>query len=337
LHEIERPLHIEGEALNCLRQFQTKGEGLNFLRQLINESPAMKEKLLIVERIAGTNSSVWITGESGVGKELIAEQIHIKSPRRENSFIKINCARKDLESFGASGSALGAFSLAFDKGRAVHVPADSTVFFDEVSCLSLPLQETLLQLLKKKSETNFPLDASLPRIIASTKSDIEKMVGEGTFIRELYYKLNVLPIYIPPLRDRKEDIMPLADHFLALFALDMKKHAEGWTNAAKEAFLSHPWRGNVRELKNLVERALLNSSCLLLDKQDIFFYTDVDGYSRVGECGHDLKKAVDTFKASFVRNVLKETRGNQTEAAKMLGIQRTYLSKLKKDIFSAKN
>jgi Nif-specific regulatory protein len=326
---LERPFHSEGEASNCLRQCLRR-----CLRHLIVESPAMKEKLLIVERIAGTNSSVWITGESGVGKALIAEQIHIKSPRGENSFIRVNCARKDLVSFSASGT----FSLVFDKGRAIHIPAGATVFFDEIACLSLPLQETILHVLNKKSEPNAPLEAPLPRIIASTRSDIENMVGQGTFIRELYYKLNVLPIYIPPLRDRKEDIMPLADHFLAVFALDMKKRAEGWTSAAKEAFLSHPWTGNVRELKNVVERALLNSSSLLLDKRDDFFYTaiDGDGCDRVGECGRDLKKAVAVFKASFIRNVLQETRGNQTEAAKLLGIQRTYLSKLMKDIFSAK-
>jgi Nif-specific regulatory protein len=298
----------------------------------------MKEKLQIVARIAGTDSSVWLIGEGGVGKELVAERIHAESGRGEKSLLKINCARSDaapldFEGAGAGETAEAGAGETAEAGETAREreTADgraSTVFFDEIACLSGALQEDLLGLLKRKADSSRDGGGFfLPRIIASTRHDIEKMVDEGAFNRELYYRLNVLPIFIPPLRDRKEDILPLAGHFLSESALDMKKRAPGWTDEAKEALLSHPWTGNARELKNCVERALLHSSKLLLDTADLF------GYAEGGVYGErDLKIAVGAFKASHIVRVLEQTRWNQTAAAKTMGIQRTYLSKLMKGL-----
>jgi Nif-specific regulatory protein len=269
----------------------------------------MKEKLDLIAGIAATETPVWLFGEAGTGKEFIAEQIHGQSRRSTGEFKKIDCADKDL--------------LPLD------FPQFGTVFFDEVAMLGLPLQEELLKIVKQNSA------AAGARFIASTKHDIEEMVEAGTFTKELYYKLNILPVFIPPLRDRKEDILPLADFFLQHFARSTKKNIEGLTGEAKDFLLEQNWPGNVRELKNLIERACIVSQSCLIYKEELSVYTDT-GLRRAGDGGQDLKSAVDNFKAFFIEKTLEETRGNQTEAAKKLKVQRTYLSKLVKD-FNIKN
>jgi Nif-specific regulatory protein len=265
----------------------------------------MKEKLNLIAGIAATETPVWIFGEGGTGKSLIAEQIHLHSLRSAGELKKINCACDAV------------FPLDF--------PQAGTVFFDEVSLLSLPAQEYLLKMVKQKS------GAAGLRFIVSTKYDIEKMVEAGTFMRELHYKLNILPVFIPPLRDRKEDILPLAFFFLEYFRKSIKKNIEGFTGGAKDFLFAQNWPGNVRELKNSIERACIVSRSILVDKEELSVYTDT-GLHRVGEGQQDLKSAVDNFKAFFIGKTLEDTRGNQTEAAKKLKVQRTYLSKLIKDL-----
>jgi Nif-specific regulatory protein len=264
----------------------------------------MKEKLDLVAGIALTETPVWIFGEEGTGKELVAERIHLKSKRSGGVFKKINCAGNEPlpDNFLQCG----------------------TVFFDEISLLSLSSQEEVLKIIKQNHTASV-------RVIAATKADIEKMVESGAFLRELYYRLNILPIFIPPLRDRKEDIMPLSNFFLACFAKDVKKNIEGFTAEAKDFLLEQNWPGNVRELKNVIERACVLSRSVLIYKEELYIYND-SSLRRVGEGRQDLKSAVDTFKAFFIEKVLDETRGNQTEAAKILKVQRTYLSKLIKDL-----
>lgn len=278
---------------------------VSIFQSLIAESPVMKEKLDIAARIAQTDSPVFLLGEAGVGKELFARYIYSKSKRSEQKFVHINCLKEDTDFLDLFHGTL-------------------TVFFDEISCLTLLRQQALLDAFKKKSGDI--------RIISSTKHDIEQMIAEGAFLRELYYKLNVIPIFIPPLRDRKEDILTLASYFLKNFAFEIKKDIGDFDGEAQEALIAHPWNGNVRELRNMVERASLNSDAPLIYKKDLFVYNESAYYSKIGEGGYDLKRAVNAFKAFFLEKVLETARGNQTAAAKMLGIQRTYLSKLIKDL-----
>jgi Nif-specific regulatory protein len=268
----------------------------------------MKEKLGLVAEIAATETPVWIFGEAGTGKALVAEQIHLHGKQSAGEFKKINCARKDL--------------LPFD------FPRFGTVFFDEIALLSRALQEEILKITRQES---FISGEAGVRFVASTRHDVEKMVENGAFSKELYYKLNILPVFIPPLRDRKEDVMPMAKFFLGRFAEDIKKNIEGFTDEAQDFLLEQNWPGNARELKNVIERACIVSASILIYKNELCIYND-EGLQRVGEGRPDLKSAVDNFKAFFIEKTLEEARGNQTGAAKNLGIQRTYLSKLIKDL-----
>jgi Nif-specific regulatory protein len=253
----------------------------------------------MVDRIARTDSAVWIIGEAGVGKELFAEQIHVKSGRKD--FVRVNCALRS--------------SVDWKDG--------ATVFFDEISSLNLLQQEKLLNRLKHSSF----------RIIASTKRDIELMIKEGTFLRELYYKLNVLPIFIPPLRERKDDIIPLANYFLKLFILDTKNNIEDFSTEAKEALLAYYWKGNVRELKICVEYACIQTRSTLVYKDELLIHNGNSRLvGRVGDDERDFKKVIDAFKKVFIEKVMEEVNGNQTEAAKLMGLNRTYVSRLVKEL-----
>jgi Nif-specific regulatory protein len=275
----------------------------------IAESSAMKEKLLIIKSVAASNSSIWLLGAAGCGKEYVARHIHAAS--KQKYFIHINCA-----------------AAARDEGSFSCFTENSTIFLDEISCLPLRAQDELLTILNKKSACG--------RFIASTKSDIEKMITEDRFLRELYYKLNVLPIFIPPLCDRREDIIPLAEYLLRSLALESKQNVEGFTSEAKEALLAYNWPGNIRELKNTIERAMLKKAVAtvadspLLYKEDLFDY-NIFSFGRFG-VDISLREAVDFFKAFFIEKTLNDMRGNKTAAAKKLDIERTYLSKLIKDL-----
>jgi Nif-specific regulatory protein len=303
---------------------------------MIVKSPLIMEKVDIIDRVAKTDSSALLLGESGVGKELFAEQIHLRSPRSKAPFIRVNCAAlpEGLLESELFGHVKGAFTGAIQNRRGRFELADGgTIFLDEIGDLPLSLQAKLLRVIQEKTFEKIGSEVSVTvnvRILAATNKDIEALVEKGEFRRDLYYRLNVLPIYIPPLRQRPEDIPELADFFLKKFVRETKKQFEGFSNEAMEAMLSYSWPGNIRELENCVERACVIGKNSLIRKEDLFL--KISGEDGDAEGDRSLKTAINVFKAHFIQKALEENRWNQTETAKTLDIQRTYLSRLIKEL-----
>jgi Nif-specific regulatory protein len=305
---------------------------------LIAKSPIILEKLEIIDRVAKTDSSVLILGESGVGKEIFAEQIHLRSPRNNGPFIRVNCAAlpEGLLESELFGHVKGAFTnaIANRQGR-FEMANGGTIFLDEIGDLPLPLQAKLLRVIQQKTFEKVGSDVSITvdvRILAATNRDIEKQVEKGEFRSDLYYRLNVLPLYIPPLRQRSEDIPELADFFLKKFMRETKKQFQGFSVDAMETMLSYSWPGNIRELENCVERACVISKSPWIQKEDLFLKSPPSSSRIQKEGARDLKTAINAFKAHFIQMVLEENEWNQTESAKALDIQRTYLSRLIKEL-----
>jgi Nif-specific regulatory protein len=303
----------------------------------IGQSSTILEKLKIAYRAAESNSSILLLGESGVGKELFAEQIHLKSKRSSGPFIRINCAAlpEHLLESELFGHIKGAFTGAVNTRRGKFELADNgTIFLDEIGDLPLNLQSKLLRIIQHKSFEKVGSNETIMvdiRIIAATNKDIEKEVQEKRFRADLFYRLNVLPVYIPPLRERKEDIPLLADYFLSKFKMEIKKQIKGFTKEAMDLLLSYSWPGNVRELENAIERSVVISQSEYITP-DAFI---LNSFSRTHEddyMGKTLKEAISMFKKKFITKTLKAQGWKQTKTAKALNIQRTYLSRLIKEL-----
>jgi len=307
-------------------------------KPLIAKSPVILEQIEIIERVAKTDSSVLLLGESGVGKEVFAEQIHQKSRRSSFPFIKVNCAAlpEGLLESELFGHVKGAFTNAVSNRQGRFEMADSgTILLDEIADLPLPLQAKILRVIQEKKFEKVGSDITVNvdvRILAATNKDIEELVQTGKFRGDLYYRLNVLPIFIPPLRRRPEDIPELARFFLDSYMKEAQKQFEGFTEDALQAMLSYSWPGNVRELQNSIERACIIGKDKLIGREDLFIKHGDSPDIRGRITDRNLKTAVNVFKANFIRKVLEENNWNQTEAARVLAIQRTYLSKLIKEL-----
>jgi Nif-specific regulatory protein len=304
---------------------------------LIAKSPVMLEKLEIIDRVAQTDSSVLILGESGVGKELIAEQIHLRSVRKNAPFIRVNCAAlpESLLESELFGHVKGAFTNAIQNRQGRFELADGgTLFLDEIGDLPLALQVKLLRVIQQKTFEKVGSDTSVTvdvRILTATNRDIEDMVEKGEFRSDLYYRINVLPMYIPPLRQRHEDIPELANFFLKKYQAETKKQFKGFSSEAMDFMLSYSWPGNIRELENSVERSCVIGKGSLIQKDDLVLRNTAVVSEQAVESSCDLKTALNKFKIHFIQRVLEECNWNQTEAAKSLDIQRTYLSRLIKE------
>jgi Nif-specific regulatory protein len=329
-----RYLEKAHDEIHYLRDQVDAGRGWH---TLIAESPLIIEKLELIDRISKTESSVLILGESGVGKELFAEQIHLRSLRRNAPFVRVNCAAlpEGLLESELFGHVKGAFTDAVQNRRGRFEIADGgTIFLDEIGDLPLKLQAKLLRVIQQRSFEKVGSSDSITvdvRILAATNRDIETLVERGEFRTDLYYRLNVLPIYIPPLRQRPEDIPELANFFLKKFRRETKKQFDGFSDGAMEAILSYSWPGNVRELENAVERACVIGKDRLINSEDLL----LDSKSNVSAssfAGRNLKTALTVFKKHFIQKALEEKNWNQTETAKALDIQRTYLSRLIKEL-----
>ena len=295
-------------------------------RNFVAKSPQMLDIISVVTKIAPTNSPVLINGENGVGKSIIAEQIHLKSFRSKDLFVRINCfsnSNQLLESeiFGDE------FSNQKNEGG-LKLSANGTIFFDEIGFLPLNLQKRLLDYIQSGECTS--------RIVASTSVDLESKVSDGSFLSELYYRLNALPINVPALRYRKEDIEPLAMMFCEIFSKKTKKNFIGFSQNALEMLYDYYWSGNVRELKNAIERACILGQPTIIQGFDLRLTTENidfgDGQCVELETDKTLKTALHKFKKNFVMQILESVSWNQTEASKIMGIQRTYLSKLMSDL-----
>ncbi|POR05223.1 Fis family transcriptional regulator [Alkalispirochaeta sphaeroplastigenens] len=334
-------------AVQNARTFQKVRNQVDLLRDQVNtdqgyhtlvwKSPEMEEQLSLVDRIAPTDSTVLILGESGVGKELIAEQIHLRSQRAQQPFIRVNCAALPptlLES-ELFGHVKGAFTDAVSDRRGRFEVADKgTIFLDEIGDVPLPLQAKMLRVIQERTFEPLGSSESITvnvRIIAATNKKIEELVETGEFRSDLYYRLNVLPLNIPPLRQRREDIIELANFFLRRFVLETNKRISGFTDEALEAMISYDWPGNVRELENAVERAVVICQQGIIYPEDLLLRGyDTAESSRYQTKG--LKEGVTLFKKQFIRSALDRNSWNHTATAEELGIQRSYLSKLVKDL-----
>ncbi len=322
---------------NEVHALQDQLQNTSGYHTFVGSSALITEKLQLARKVAATDSSVLIMGESGTGKELFAEQIHLSSPRREGPFIRVNCAAlpEHLLESELFGHVKGAFTDAHrDRTGRFELANGGTLFLDEVAEIPLNLQPKLLRAIQHK--TFQKVGASEPtyvdvRILAATNKDIDAEVENGNFREDLYYRLNVLPIYVPPLRERPDDIEELSNFFLNRINRETKKQLKGFSPSAMDRLLSYSWPGNIRELENVVERAVVISSGPYIEHDDLLLQSSGSGEEEeYGE--QSLKEAVNSFKRNYIRTLLENHSWNQTETAKVLGIQRTYLSKLIKEL-----
>ena len=324
------------EEIICLQDQLEQDRGYH---TFIAKSNVMIEKLELCRNIAASDASVLILGESGVGKELIAEQLHLNSRRVSKPFIRVNCAAlpEGLLESELFGHVRGSFTDAISdrKGR-FELADQGTIFLDEIGDIPLALQTKLLRVLQEMAFEKVGSNKTIKvdtRIIAATNKNIEDLVKQGKFRSDLYYRLNVLPIYIPPLRNRREDIPELAQFFLKKFVKEVKKPFLGFSPDAERLIKAYSWPGNIRELENAVERACVLGKPPYIEQKDLLLRLDNPSFAaEVNYKDVDLKSAINDFKKSFIAGVLNEQKWNQTIAAEKLGIQRTYLSRLIKEL-----
>ena len=305
--------------------------------KIIGESPAMKKVFETMAMVAPTGATVLITGGSGTGKELVAEAIHRDSPRAEQPLIRVNCAAlpENLLESELFGHEKGAFTGAVARRAGRFETADKgTIFLDEVAEMSPQTQAKLLRVLENSSFE--PLGSSRTievdiRIIAATNRNLKEELEAGRFREDLYYRLAVVPIYLPPLRERPEDIPVLAARFLEVYSERVGRPVTGFSPEALEAMLAYPWPGNVRELENAVERGVIicrketiGVTCL---PEEVVGGPGRDGKAPSAPRGGTLGE----MELDIIRRTLEEAGGNRSEAARRLGISRqTLIKKIKK-------
>ena len=299
---------------------------------VIGNSKPMKELMTMVERVATTPATILIQGESGTGKEIIAHLIHHNSPRREKPFIKVNCGAIpetliESELFGhEKGAFTGAASRKIGKFERAR---GGTILLDEIGELGLSMQVKLLRVLQDKEIERVggsevvKVDA---RVIAATNRQLKKMTEEGTFREDLYYRLNVIPLHIPPLRDRKEDIPAFVNHFLQYYCKEMGRQQMKLSQQAMNQLVNHPWKGNVRELENFIERLVILSPEDEVKSVDLNAGSvEIPDSETAGKKGIKLPEkglSLDELEKDLILQALEQTGSNQTKAAKLLGISR---------------
>ncbi len=308
----------------------------------IAKSRVVLDLLQVIEKASQTNSSVLILGESGVGKELFAEQLHLKSQRAKKPFVRVNCAALSPQLLESElfGHVKGAFTdAASDRKGRFETANGGTIFLDEIGEIPIDLQVKLLRVIQARAFEKVGSSETISvdvRIIAATNRNLEQMVAQGKFRSDLYYRLNVLPLYIPPLRERKDDIEPLAMFFCRKFSVETKKDFIGFSEGALESLHSYFWPGNIRELENSIERACVLGKPPFIHTEDLRLnfknHSDIQEDAEVMHGDRTLKTALYTFKKKYVTKILEETRWNQTEAGKILGVQRTYVSRLMNEL-----
>ena len=315
--------------------------GIRFDRlNIIGRSQSMVRLLETVGQVAPSEATVLITGESGTGKDLIAGAVHFNSPRKERPFVKMNCAAvtETLLESELFGHEKGAFTGAHRQKEGRFLQADKgSLFLDEVSEMSLSMQVKLLRVLQDKEITRVGGEEVIKvdvRLIAATNKDLIRAIEAEEFREDLYYRLNVVTIHVPPLRERQEDIPLLAQHFLNQFAQTNKKSIKGITPQAMDRLLKYDWPGNVRELMNAIERAVVLSRSAYLDEQELppgvateALEEQVDRSTKAIPADVPL----DEVEKDTILKTLKSARGNKSETARRLGItRRTLHKKLKK-------
>ncbi len=345
---VTKPFDVDELRLIISRSLSTKAleQEVKFRREemdksfdfgnIIGKSKSMKEIFKVVKQIADSRSTALIMGESGTGKELISRAIHYNSNRRNFPFVTINCAAipETLIESELFGHEKGAFTNAIEKklGR-FEVAHQGTLFLDEIGELSLATQAKILRFLEEKEFNRVGGSKTIKvdvRLITATNKDLNQMIKKGSFREDLYYRINVVPIVIPPLRERKEDIPLLIDHFISKFDVENNKNVKGITKEALELMMQYEWPGNIRELENLIERviALTSNESIQLNELPLSFKNipKINGLKESVLNGKvSFVQAEEEFEREVILDALKKTNYIQSHAAEILGISRRIL------------
>lgn len=299
--------------------------------KMIGQSEPMQKVYSLIQKVAPEDTTVFIYGESGTGKELVAQAIHNASSRKENPFIRMNCsalAESLLES-ELFGHEKGAFTGAIKtkKGR-FELANGGTLFMDEIGDVPLSIQVKLLRVLQEKTFERVGGEETLKtdvRLVTATHRDLQNLVREGTFREDLYYRLHIFPIELPPLRARKEDIAILAEHFLKRFAQQRGIPKLKYSKEVLEILMAYNWPGNVRELENIMERAIVLAEDFEIKGSDLDFLRNNKKGTDLAIHTLDLEANVSTLEKRLIREALNTAKGNKSKAARFLGIKETTL------------
>ena len=298
---------------------------------LIGKSRAMQNIYDLIVRLGDTAGNVLITGESGTGKELVAKAIHYRGARKEGPFIAVNCAAipETLLESELFGYKRGAFTDARTDKKGLLSEADGgTLFLDEITEMLSTLQAKLLRVIEDRQvrplgdTRSYPLDA---RFISTSNRDVSSLIRQGRFREDLYYRLKVIDIEIPPLRERKEDIPLLVRHFIRKFKADLNKEVSGISEEALRILMNYSWPGNVRELENIVQRALTLSRQDIVSPEDLPAALVQAADENLIERGLRKQFTLDQLEKEYIRRVLSEAGGNKSKAAEILGLDRKTL------------
>jgi two-component system, NtrC family, nitrogen regulation response regulator NtrX len=338
---IEKPLSVEKTLIllkNAAESRKLRQENRDLRKQLaprsmiVGESVPMKALRQQIQLMAPTNGRVLIYGESGTGKELVARAIHSQSPRKEEMFVEVNCAAipEDLIESELFGHRRGAFQAAAGDKEGKFLKANGgTLFLDEVGDMSLKTQAKVLRTLEEQSFTPVGSDEPVTvdvRVIASTNKDLEEEISRGNFREDLFYRLNVIPFSVPPLRERKEDIPMLARHFLKEFSGRYGRRPREVTDDAIETLMRYSWPGNVRELRNVIERiVIMNPTAIRFDRKHLPPLVYRDGSRRTTGDFQTLHQARAAYERDYILKKLDDNHGNISRTAEVLGLERSHL------------
>jgi two-component system, NtrC family, nitrogen regulation response regulator NtrX len=337
---LEKPLSIEKVSVAVKNALAHRGLALENSRlkgdsgaryRIIGESVPMKALRQQMGLMAGTNGRVLIFGESGTGKELVAHAIHALSPRAAEPFVEVNCAAipEELIESELFGHLKGSFTSAHENKTGKFQKADGgTLFLDEVGDMSLRTQAKVLRVLEEQRFEPVGAAGSVQvdvRVIAATNKNLEEEIERGNFREDLFYRLNVIPFFVPPLRDRREDVPLLADHFLREFTTAYGRKPKELTPEAYQALAEYHWPGNVRELKNLIERIVILNPQVRVDARHIPIHGSRRQQDRPLERFGSLQEVREAAEREYILKKLEETGGNVTRTAEVLGLERSNL------------
>ncbi|MBV9590125.1 MAG: sigma-54-dependent Fis family transcriptional regulator [Hyphomicrobiales bacterium] len=340
LATLERALKL-GDAMRENARLRSEIEGRHGFEQLVGTSPAFRRVIEQVGEVCASRATVLLTGESGTGKEVVARAIHVNSPRKSKPFVAVNCAAipEGLIESELFGHVKGAFTGAVAHRRGRFADADQgTIFLDEIGEMPIAVQAKILRVLQERSFE--PVGSGRTekvdtRVVAATNRDLRQAVSDNSFREDLFYRLNVFPIALPALRDRKEDIPALGQHFLKFATETIGKRVVGVTPAALAAMSNYHWPGNLRELQNCIERAVIVARGSTIDVTDLSRDLFEPGGARSERAARrrtdDLDKELARIEKSFILDALRETNGVQSKAARLLGInERSLWHRVKK-------
>jgi DNA-binding NtrC family response regulator len=314
------------ENLFLRKELEAKSE----FDMVVGKSRAMKEVMDIVNRVSPTETTVLITGESGTGKELIAKEVHKYSLRYKAPFVVVDCGALVETLFESElfGHVKGSFTGAHEtKHGRFEVANGGTIFFDEISNISLNIQAKLLRVIQEREVTRIgsskPIKVDV-RILAATNENLADAVKRGKFREDLFYRLSVVPIHLPPLRERKEDIPLLVEHFLRKYNKKAKKNIETISPQAIKAMREYDWPGNIRELENTIERAVVLSKGNGIDIEDLMYHGISASPALLSPLGGNYK-TLEEMEKEYIKAVLRTQHGNKSKASRLLGIDRKTL------------